>query len=358
MDGVFMQRAGVLRHHRQAVPVDPLVFRAGGDELIARNSRTVLFWDGPSGSPLPDKTITMPGWEEMPGYTEQAAFHPRGDLLAVVFNFHGPTVHIWDLSTGKRFGVPFVPDKHPQVMAFDPESDLLALGYGDGRVRMWNPRKGRAAGPFLIAGHSIWDMTFPPGGGPLISVGSSPAGPTARRWEVPTSNRKPTTLPLTGIPSKPISPHLPDSLYGGIIRACAFDPAATRFAAAISWPALRRHERLPHEVWVWDLFTGTACDPFALFDRVFEVAFHPQSGVLAVAGIPGPETVFGLVLWDPATGEYDYPEPGDRWPQGFRKATFHPGGSLLATESWLPKKPYEPTTYDDITLWDMTVDRS
>ena len=83
------------------------------------------------------------------------AFSPDGKLLAT--GYGNGYVRLWDPATGQAIGSPLLADTSPQgeggvgAVAFSPDGKLLATAGGDGYVRLWNPVTGQAAGAPLPA---------------------------------------------------------------------------------------------------------------------------------------------------------------------------------------------------------------
>ena len=81
------------------------------------------------------------------------AFSPDGKLLAA--GYGDGYVRLWNPATGQAIGSPLLADSGPQPgvsgVAFSPDGKLLATAGGDGYVRLWNPATGQAAGAPLLA---------------------------------------------------------------------------------------------------------------------------------------------------------------------------------------------------------------
>ena len=83
------------------------------------------------------------------------AFSPDGKLLAT--GYGDGYVRLWDPATGQAIGAPLLADTSPQgqggvgAVAFSPDGKLLATAGGDGYVRLWNPATRQAAGAPLAA---------------------------------------------------------------------------------------------------------------------------------------------------------------------------------------------------------------
>jgi len=55
-------------------------------------------------------------------------------------------------------------------VAFSPDGNLLAAGYGDGTVQLWDPAAGQPAGAALQAGSGVRGVAFSPDGKFLASA--------------------------------------------------------------------------------------------------------------------------------------------------------------------------------------------
>ena len=83
------------------------------------------------------------------------AFSPDGKLLAT--GYGNGYVRLWNPATRQAIGAPLLADTSPQgeggvgAVAFSPDGKLLATAGGDGYVRLWNPATRQAAGAPLPA---------------------------------------------------------------------------------------------------------------------------------------------------------------------------------------------------------------
>ena len=126
------------------------------------------------------------------------AFSPDGKLLAT--GYGNGYVRLWNPATGQAIGSPLLADNSPQgqrgvgAVAFSPDGKLLATAGGDGYVRLWNPATGQAAGAPLpaVSGGSVNAVAFSPDGKLLATAGSDGY---VRLWNPAT--RRPIGAPLT-----------------------------------------------------------------------------------------------------------------------------------------------------------------
>jgi serine/threonine protein kinase/WD40 repeat protein len=116
-----------------------------------------------------------PGWPAL-----RLAPHPDGQLLAVASE-RPPGVQIRELPSGR------ILREWPQLagaeaVAWQPGSDLLAVGCGDHRIHLWDGRTGEKRG--TLEGHrwGLHDLAFDPTGRWLLSFGWDMS---LRAWDVP-----------------------------------------------------------------------------------------------------------------------------------------------------------------------------
>jgi WD40 repeat protein/predicted Ser/Thr protein kinase len=123
-------------------------------------------------------------------------FSPDSSLLAVAIDevtATCPGFALWDLSTGER--LPWSGSIQPSVrgVAFSHRGSALALGTADGRLSVWDYRRGRLL--YEIKAHSSWitGVTFSPDD-QILATGS--ADTTARLWDAVSG--RPVGTPLAG----------------------------------------------------------------------------------------------------------------------------------------------------------------
>jgi hypothetical protein len=149
------------------------------------------------------------------------AFSSDGKLLAA--GYGDGYVRLWDPVAGQGVGFPLPADPGPAAgvsgMAFSLDGKLLATADDDGYVRLWNPATGQAVGAPLLADHGTVAggdaVAFSPDGKLLAASGDG----TVRLWN-------PATGQPVGIPP-PADPR------DGVVDV-AFSPGGKLLASAAS----------------------------------------------------------------------------------------------------------------------------
>jgi outer membrane protein assembly factor BamB len=236
------------------------------------------------------------------------AFSSDGKLLAA--GYGDGYVRLWDPVAGQGVGFPLPADPGPAAgvsgMAFSLDGKLLATADDDGYVRLWNPATGQAVGAPLLADHGTVAggdaVAFSPDGKLLAASGDG----TVRLWN-------PATGQPVGIPP-PADPR------DGVVDV-AFSPGGKLLASAGADGTVR----------LWNPVTGRAVGAplqVAASGGVLAVAFSPNGKLLA-AGYSD-----GLVrLWNTATLlAVGAPLPAGTGSGGrVLGVAFSPDGKLLAS---------------------------
>jgi WD40 repeat protein len=192
-----------------------------------------------------------------------------------------------------------------RTAVFSPSGSVLASGYGDGTVRLWDLATGQAAGDLAVAGAgsggAVTGLAFSPDGAVLASVD---AAGTVRLWDLRTGHSLRTLEPA--------------GLSAETVTAVAFSPDGKLLASADAAGTVRLWSAVTGQPYGAVLQAGTG--------GVTALAFSPGGALLAGADAAGT-----VRLWDPATGR-----PAGAAlrtgtvPGGVTSVTFSPDGALLA----------------------------
>jgi len=235
-----------------------------------------------SGDPLTARRLAVAAWRVSP--TDQA-----GSVMTYL------------LTEQQRSGMlPGDPaDGGATAVAFGRHGQLLASGYGDGTVRLWNTATEQAAGaPLHVGAARVTGVAFSPGG-QLLACGDWDG--TVRLWN-------PATRQAVGAP-------LP--VGAAQVTGVAFSPDGRLLAAADADGTVR----------LWHTAAGQAPDAISVGNGpVNGVAFSPDGRLLATADADGT-----VRLWNPATGRQAGAPRGTALGPGVTAVAFSPDGSLLAS---------------------------
>ena len=243
-----------------------------------------------SADPLTARRLAVAAWRVFP--TDQA-----GSVLASLL-----------MEQQQRGILPGDPAGYGVLqVAFSPDGKLLAAGYGDGYVRLWNPVTGQPVGaPLPVdtgSGGSVFVVAFSPDG-KLLATGD--ADGTVRLWN-------PATQQAVGAPLR--------ADPGGDVIGMAFSPDGKLLATADSDGYLRLWNPATRRPAGARLLASTSPE-----GSVNGVAFSPDGRLLATA-----DTAGYVRLWDPATQHAVGAPFLAATNNGVIGVAFSPDGTLLAT---------------------------
>jgi WD40 repeat protein len=139
---------------------------------------------------LPEGTFTVPGFRQGHDHVRTLRFSPDGRYVLVVGGPGG--CRVWDRLGGRPVRLPEPAARGPAA-AWQPESGLLAVAYGDGRIRFLAPPEFQPTGEAISAGE-VTVLAFSRDGRSLAWGG--PGG--ARVWDV---GKKEYLTPLLAHPA-------------------------------------------------------------------------------------------------------------------------------------------------------------
>ena len=301
-----------------------IAFSADGHTLMSASSDgAVVVWDAAHARPQRRLAVAPDG-------LSCAALSPDGRLLTSA-SARGPVV-LWDRWTGEQLRTLQPSGERATSIAFSPDGLTVALGGSDGTATVWDVAAGalrrslegptrrtyiqefESSGHWLTRTPSTSAIAFQPGGD-LLAVGYDDH--TIRLWNLATRE-----------PPRELWPH---PGWGGIGTALAFSPDGSLLASTGGPEEGPGDEALP-QVTLWDVRTAGVVGRLGRGRaRGQALAFAPDGQRLAV----GAEDA-GITVYDVPEGRRARVLPGrSTWPrrEQLHGAAFSPDGRLLAVAS-------------------------
>lgn len=266
------------------------------------------------------------------GGSERVAFSPNGDILAAGY-YEGPVI-LYNTSTWMPLAVFTSQIGFINRIAFSPDGKLIAVGGGiynpDVRgVQIWDVATHQLRFKLDDFDESVNSLVFSPNGAILATADGHPmtGRGSAKLWDVKTGE----LLAELTIQGKT------DQLYIQAFSDIAFNPDGTLLAAI----------NADGDVQLWDVISRKEVGmTTGVSGEGSGVAFSPDGKLLAASGAASgyTNTIPELRLWVVDTGELVFKLDGHNAAAG--KVKFSPDGKILASTSF----------YDSdgtVMLWDV-----
>ena len=150
------------------------VFTEDGKRIIVGSPRGISACDPETGNEIYSIAATTPD------AISNLVISPNNQIAALV-EATG-LVRAFSVADGSLVCPPMMYAGHPMPAAFSADSSMLAVGYIDSTIRLWDLKTGHAVGPPYAHRNPVWGVAFAPDGEELISTDSTGI---VRRWPIP-----------------------------------------------------------------------------------------------------------------------------------------------------------------------------
>jgi WD40 repeat protein len=196
-------------------------------------------------------------------------FSADGTTLAVAgtVNTQGPTILLWDMTTGRERLALKGHKGHVRVVCFSPDGETLVSGSDDNTIKVWETATGRLLETLEAHTDAVFDVSYSPDGKTLASASKDG---TVKLWDV-TSD----------------TPRATFSGHAAGVLAAAFSPDGRTLASAGSDKTVK----------LWQVASGEELGTLTGHrDGIFSLAFSADGNTLASASFDGT-----IRLWRAAT---------------------------------------------------------
>jgi len=201
------------------------------------------------------------------------AFSPDSKVLAAAsWGFRPPngmkTLAFWDVTSRRRIEKLSEAAPDAGCVAFSNDGQLVAIGYTDGWVRLWDFQTGRKLGEFRRTGGITWELAFSPDSRLLASTAAE-------------------NVALYDVVARHVSRIL--EAHTGQVKAVTFAPDGKTLASAAEDGTVR----------LWNLATGDIALVLSRkLEPVYSLAFSRDGTLLASGGLDGEVQLWPAASWE------------------------------------------------------------